>query len=53
MDKVVTVRYDEGRYEFVLNTQFGIPGLPEFEASGELLSDALQSLAEYLAEAGA
>lgn len=52
MDKIVTVRYDEGRYEFVLNTQFGITGLPEFEASGHNLSEAFQTLAEYLEEAG-
>lgn len=53
MDKIVTVRYDEGRNEFVLNTQFAIPGLPEIEASGDTLSEAFQTLAEYLQEAGA
>jgi hypothetical protein len=53
LDRKVSVRYDEGRYEFVLNTDFQIPGIPEFEASGSSLSDAFQSLAEYLEEAGA
>lgn len=52
MDKVVNVRYDEGRSEFVLNTQFGIPGLPETEASGDSLSESFQSLADYLAAEG-
>lgn len=53
MDKIVTVRHDEGRDEFVLNTHFGIAGLAEIEASGSDLSEAFQTLAEYLADAGA
>lgn len=51
-DKTVTVRFDEGRYEYVLNTHFNIPGVSEFEASGQDLGDAFQSLTEYLQDAG-
>lgn len=51
-DKTVTVRFDEGRYEYVLNTNFKIPGINEIEASGSDLGDAFQSLTEYLQDAG-
>lgn len=52
IDRKVSIRYDEGRYEFVLNTDLQIAGVPEFEASGPTLSEAFQSLAEYMEEAG-
>lgn len=50
MDKVISVRFDDGRSEYVLELE--IAGLQSFEASGTLLSDAVQDLAEQLAEAG-
>lgn len=46
----ISIRYDEGRGEFVLSLAIKMVG--DFEATGETVSDALSSLAEQLAEAG-
>jgi hypothetical protein len=45
-EKGVFVRYDEGRKEFVLTLR--VPGTPDLETSGGLLSDAFKDMAEQL-----
>lgn len=46
MEKEISIRYDEGRNEYVLSLV--IPGLRTLEASGSLISDAFQDMAEQL-----
>ena len=45
-EKNVFIRYDEGRNEYVLT--LSVPGATDLEASGALLSDAFQNMAEQL-----
>jgi len=52
IERSVTVRYDDGRDEFILNTQFHIEGEYEIEASGATLTDAFETLAQYIADRG-
>ncbi len=50
LDKVITIRYDEGRKEYVLNLD--IAGFTSFEASDAVLSEAVLTLGQYLEDAG-
>jgi hypothetical protein len=52
IERSVTVRYDDGRDEFILNTQFHIEGEYEIEASGSTLTEAFETLAQYIADRG-
>lgn len=42
----IYIRYDDGRNEFVITLT--VPGATTLEASGPLLSDAFQHMAEQL-----
>lgn len=46
----VSIRFDDGRNEFVI--ELDIPGMTSLEASGSELSEAFQTMAEYLEQAG-
>lgn len=49
-DNGISIRYDDGRSEFVL--ELTIKGLRTFEASDILLSEALANMAEQLDQEG-
>lgn len=46
----ISIRYDDGRKEYVL--ELSIPHLRTFEASGSILSEAFNDLAEQLDQEG-
>lgn len=51
-DKAITIRYDDGRKEYVLTLELNLPGFGTFESSDAVLSEAVLTLGQYLEDAG-